>query len=151
MNDDERAGEILAAAGVSSRVQGLVPGALTPGLAEQYAVLSRGFKNADYWLATFERDGRKFECLYATGPGLRVNGREVAPGGGEIALCIMDDARSIEDYGDFADWCDELGFTMREVATGAARASYDTTLRLGRELRAVIGSGAWADLGEIER
>lgn len=148
MSEEERAGEILAAAGVSYRVQALGLDKLTPGLAEQYAVLSRGFKNADYWLATFERDGRKFECLYATGPGLRVNGRRRAPGGGEIALCIVDDARFIEDCGDFADWCDELGFTMRE---GAARASYDTALRLGRELRAVIGSGAWADLGELER
>ena len=142
---------ILESAGVSFRVRALDLGALTPDLASQYAVMARAFAKSDYWLATFERGGRAFSCLYATGPGLRVNGRRSAPTAGEIALCIMDDARSIDDCGGFADWCDEMGFTVRDVATGAARASYDVALRLGRELRAVIGSGAWADLEEIER
>jgi hypothetical protein len=66
-----------------------------------------------------------------------------APTAAEVISCLADDASSVENASDFADWCSELGF---DEDSRKAKRTYDVCVRQAAKLKAFLGPDAYDQL-----
>ena len=104
----------------------------------------------DHWKVQLIYDNRKFNTFFSTGLGHRnKRNRPVPPKPDEVIECILSDWLSIENYGSWDDWANDMGYDLEfKNNRQSAKIAYTTIQKQSDDAQCFFRSD-WSELIEL--
>lgn len=98
-----------------------------------------GGSNMDHWKVTIKRSGHTLTTYFSKGYGH--HGAE--PTTAEILSCLADDSSTVDNAGDFEDFCNELGY---DTDSRKAEKTFKVCEHQAKRLRSFLGDSLYKQL-----